>query len=502
MKSVTLNGANVLRTYKLIFPFTIILIFGIFMPVLAGWTEDTRITDRGHEIYPQIIARNDTLHVAWHQIAGDDLTSYIRSLDGGSTWGELVDLSEQGHIAARSDLSLNNSLVMVAWADQIPLESSHIAYSISSGGENWPLPRYLLPDDYHGNQMAFCGSGDSLYIVYHADSNDSTGYWPIRFLYSPDLGQTWSDEQTIGYTPAIYINNIIMKKCAGKIFIVWSSVPVPELTTFEVITVFSHDGGESWSEKIILSEDGGHPAQGPCLSCNQFTDEIAVGWMDYNYPGDLFIRLSSDGGYTWESEIHVTDHHSISSPNIEFVGDTLWAVWEDFSFANQRELGFRKSIDRGLSWGPIERLTNAEGNSHYPWLSYDNCKVHLVWEEYHRPPYFGDDVYYKRWEPDVGVDEIHKPDNVFLLSSYPNPFNSSTVINYSNIKGGEIEIYDICGRLLRTLNAGGGQEAQYGQGKITWDATDASGEKVSSGVYFARAATPQGFKSIKLLYVR
>jgi len=78
MKSVALNGANVLRAYKLIFPFTIILILGMFMPVYAGWIEDMRITNRGWEAYPQIIARNDTLHVVWWQIGGSDLVSYMR----------------------------------------------------------------------------------------------------------------------------------------------------------------------------------------------------------------------------------------------------------------------------------------------------------------------------------------------------------------------------------------------------------------------------------------
>lgn len=422
----------------------------------------------------------------------------MRSLDGGHNWEELVDLSEQEHRSYRIDLSLSDDNVIAGWGDNIPLETPHIAYSISSGGDYWPLPNYLIPDDYRGNQMAFCSSGDSLYIVYHADSNDSTGYKPIRFLYSSDLGQTWSNEQTIGYTTAIYINDILIKKCAGTIFIVWSSIPVPELTTFEVITVLSHDGGETWSEKIILSEDGGRPAQDPCISCNKATDEVVVGWMDYNYPGDLYLRITPDGGYNWEPEIHVTDHHAISSPNMEFVGDTLWAVWVDRSFANQRELGFSKSMDRGLSWNPIERLTFAEGESHAPWLSFDNDKLHLVWYEVSRPPHGGIEIYYKHWEPETGIDKNNSiPNNYQYLSSYPNPFNSTTLLSYSNLKGGDIDIYDICGRLIRKLDYGGGKE-----GKVTWDATDNSGKDVSSGVYFAKTMTPQGFTTIKLVYLK
>jgi len=39
-------------------------------------------------------------------------------------------------------------------------------------------------------------------------------------------------------------------------------------------------------------------------------------------------------------------------------------------------------------------------------------------------------------------------------------------------------------------------------GKINWDATDASGERVSSGIYFAKAKTSQSSQAIKLIYLR
>ena len=290
---------------------------------------------------------------------------------------------------------------------------------------------------------------------------------------------------------------MLIKQCGQSLIIVWNGFLVPELTGYETIAYMSQDEGQSWSERIVLSEIGGHDAQVPCLTCNKTTGELAVGWMDYNYPGDLFLRLSPDGGASWEQEIHVTNHHEVFKPSLEFVGDTIWAAWTDYSIPNNKEICFTKSIDRGQTWSPMERLTYAEGSSYAPWLSYDNGKLHLVWYEEHRPPYGMTDIYYKRYEAETGIDDGLEPERITFLESYPNPFNSSTVINFSNIKGGEIKIYDICGRLLRTLNAGGGQE-----GKITWDATDNSGNTIGAGVYFARAATPQGFISSKLIYLK
>jgi hypothetical protein len=61
-----------------------------------------------------------------------------------------------------------------------------------------------------------------------------------------------------------------------------------------------------------------------------------------------------------------------------------------------------------------------------------------------------------------------------------------------------ITIFDVQGNLIRKLNAEGVTDEK----KIVWDATDNTGRKVSSGIYFARVGTPQVQKALKLLLLR
>lgn len=93
------------------------------------------------------------------------------------------------------------------------------------------------------------------------------------------------------------------------------------------------------------------------------------------------------------------------------------------------------------------------------------------------------------------------PSSHAVFRNYPNPFNSSTTITFSyyEVDDVSIEVYDITGRLIReleTINKEGGEI------KAVWDATDNSGRRVSSGIYFVRVETPQAVETQKILYLR
>jgi len=80
------------------------------------------------------------------------------------------------------------------------------------------------------------------------------------------------------------------------------------------------------------------------------------------------------------------------------------------------------------------------------------------------------------------------PKQFRLLQNYPNPFNPDTWLPYQLPDNSPviIRIYDVKGRLIRVLNLGK-KEAGYYLNKNQagyWDGKDATGEDVSSGVYF------------------
>jgi|GEM_PF-466484 len=81
------------------------------------------------------------------------------------------------------------------------------------------------------------------------------------------------------------------------------------------------------------------------------------------------------------------------------------------------------------------------------------------------------------------------PQEFELMQNYPNPFNAGTTIDYNvpNASGESItvtlEVYDLQGRLIRTLVNGVGEPGRH---QAVWNGTDERGSMASSGVYFYR----------------
>jgi hypothetical protein len=96
----------------------------------------------------------------------------------------------------------------------------------------------------------------------------------------------------------------------------------------------------------------------------------------------------------------------------------------------------------------------------------------------------------------ISDDDLILPNNLLLSDNYPNPFNSSTVINYSlaNTENVKIEIFDILGRKIQTLVD---QRQSPGYYNIFWNSTD-----LISGIYFYQIQAGKSSQTKKCLLLR
>ena len=81
-----------------------------------------------------------------------------------------------------------------------------------------------------------------------------------------------------------------------------------------------------------------------------------------------------------------------------------------------------------------------------------------------------------------------QPQDTLLAQNFPNPFNPETWIPYQLSESTEVKIsiYDISGRLVRSLDLGWQATGSYmtPSSAAYWDGRNAVGERVASGIYF------------------
>jgi len=102
---------------------------------------------------------------------------------------------------------------------------------------------------------------------------------------------------------------------------------------------------------------------------------------------------------------------------------------------------------------------------------------------------------------DVNDDPDNLPTAYALHQNYPNPFNPTTIIEYDLPKSSAVrlEIYNITGQKARTLVSG---QLAAGRQSAEWDGRDASGRRVSSGIYLYRLTAGEFVQTRKMLLLK
>ena len=99
------------------------------------------------------------------------------------------------------------------------------------------------------------------------------------------------------------------------------------------------------------------------------------------------------------------------------------------------------------------------------------------------------------------LDDLSVPLKFALGNNFPNPFNTSTLMDIEIPISTELslEIHNLLGQRVKTLHHG---KASPGQYQFKWDGRDDNGQFVASGLYVINFRSIQFHESKKVLFVR
>ncbi len=464
-------------------------------PLLLDWGPERQLTSGQQPYAPKVIAAGDTLYCCYYTL-NDGQPYFIKSSDDGTSWSQCLNLGDTSSTRAFffPEMALNAQRIIIGSNFyEFGRHGYNLGYFKSSDGGNTWGSISILFGYYLFNQSnfsSFTNVGNRVYFAYNEYEHDS-----LYVLISSNWGTSWNGR---GVSVA-YLNgtpqNMCLRASGNYLHLVW----VNEVPSVGIRYSRSTDGGQSWSGELDLAEDSLGSQR--CYVAVE-DSHVVVSWMGYRYSpagftGDMFIRQSYDNGATWDSAQALTDSHKVWMGSVYTKDSLIIVTWQDMRFddGNNSETYARISTDNGINWTIEERLSYGDHDSDSPIAASTGNILHILWGD-RRANYSG--LYYRMYDPNYDAidDKPPMPEEAAILSAYPNPFNSSTIIRYSINKESPIEIYNLLGQNIKTL------QTQGKEGSVIWDGMDDKWNPVSSGVYFATIGSSGKIVCTKLVLLR
>jgi len=193
-----------------------------------------------------------------------------------------------------------------------------------------------------------------------------------------------------------------------------SSLLLLSLYSFTLIPLFFSPLLADWEPEVRLTYDPAHSYTSGNNAWNiaaSSNGSVHVVWRDERGgPRQIYYKRSPDGGTTWSADTCLSNTPDTCKFSSIAVADTIVHVVWDGYYGWDYEIYYRRSVNSGLSWGPIVRLTDAWNESCLPSMAVLDTMIHVVWQDYRD---FCWQIYYKRsidngttWSPDRRLTAI------------------------------------------------------------------------------------------------
>lgn len=266
-------------------------------------------------------------------------------------------------------------------------------------GKDWTDGQFALPSGYVGcrlngpagghvpNGSVVMGPSGTIYSVFGSANPDEGKGDQILLARSTDGGLTFAPARAVAKAPApeMGLGRPLMTVVGGPagdsvLLSFWLCRPSSTgagTSCDGALFARSDDGGNRFSDPVVVNDPpaGQNPSQpavdGDGVVYQTFQRRFADG------PVDLFLAKSTDGGKTFtQSSIDRQLQIGVQYDPAKLIFDphtnALYAVWSD-NRTGRQQIFFRKSIDKGVTWGEQALLLSPDkaisGSSRSPSIS-------------------------------------------------------------------------------------------------------------------------------------
>lgn len=370
------------------------------------------------QLVPRLTMLGPAVHVIWTDfISGQPQLAYRRSVDGGATFGPVLDVSE-GTTGFDGQVGVSGSSVFLAWRG-LEVWFRKSADNGTTFGALMPLA--LSTFGSLGN-IELAASGSTVAVVWTEGNISSRQVFLRR---STDGGSSFG--------PVLNLSGPSGVAVEPKVAVSNSAIAVAWIEGGHVRFRSSVDGGTSFGSVQTLSFE---PGRAPIVRLSASGSTVGLVWRGGDAFGGVtqaFFRGSSNGGLSFGPIVNLSGGSFGADPDVAVVGCTVHAVWLS---------GYRRSLDCGASFEAAKAL----GVGVIPSVGASETTVGLVWQMFIPPS--NDEVFFAgsrsagmEFAAAQNISQTSGGSFVFFLQSSLAVSGSRVAVAWMDSSSGAFEIF-------------------------------------------------------------
>jgi hypothetical protein len=221
------------------------------------------------------------------------------------------------------------------------------------------------------------GSGDSIYVVWQESVPGNTDRnYEIFFKKSSNGGNSFGEKirlsDNIGFSehPQMASEN-------KNVYVVWAD---DTNANKQIYFKKSNNEGNSFGEEMLLSDSNSNSYN---QEISSFGDNVYIVWLEKipNGPYRIMLANSNDGGNTFHKPITLSENAMVQTyPKIAAFDSHVYVAWNvDGQQSSKNGVYFISSSDNGMTFGNVSKLNTEEKDFGEPQVASSGSRVYVIW---------------------------------------------------------------------------------------------------------------------------
>ncbi len=340
--------------------------------------------DPGDSYNPHLSIVGNNVYVVWVDGTpgpyGNPDILFRASTNGGASFGPTINVSNNLGFSTEPEMAVSGNNIYIVWRDST-LGNEGIFFKRSiNNGVSFGSPMYLSYNSSKGINSVrpqIVANANDVYIVW-SNGNFDNGHSDVLFKRSINNGATFGITINISKNPTTLSTLQRIAISGSKVYVIWADGPFNKR---QIFFKRSMDGGATFSNTTTITNATTGDSFNPQIAAS--SNKVYLLWQyDLgNISKQLFLKRSTDSGSSFSNTTTINQGQKDSSDALlNSSGNKVYVIWDDNSTGNSK-IFFRKSMDAGANFTNNLSLSNPMGQSQYPSMVPYSNNIYAVWQD-------------------------------------------------------------------------------------------------------------------------